>query len=44
MRAFKFARKIYRKVYSKVMVKLNHVKYAKKIGVNMGGGYTYTAQ
>ena len=38
MRAFKFARKIYRKVYSKVMVKLNHVKYAKKIGVNMGEG------
>ena len=31
-----FLKKAYRKVYSKILIKLNHVKYAKKIGVNMG--------
>ena len=30
-------RKIYRTLYSVIMVKLNHVKYARKIGVNMQG-------
>ncbi len=29
-------RKIYRTLYKSFMVKFNHVKYAKKIGVNMG--------
>ncbi len=30
-------KKIYRTLYRLVMVKLNHVKYAKKVGVNMQG-------
>ena len=33
-------RKLYRNIYKSIMVKLNHVKYAKKIGVNMIGGGT----
>lgn len=30
-------KKIYRFLYKKIMVKVNHVKYARKIGVNMAG-------
>lgn len=37
-------RKLYRYFYKLIVGKLNPVKYAKKVGVNMGGGYTYTAQ
>lgn len=33
-------RKIYRSLYKTIMVKFNHVKYARKIGVNMIGGGT----
>lgn len=31
-----YFKKIYRQIYRKIMVKVNHVKFAKKIGVNMG--------
>ena len=33
-------RKFYRMIYRMIMVKLNHVKYARKIGVNMPKGGT----
>lgn len=35
-------RKYYRIIYRMIYQKINPVKYARKIGVNMGGNYIFT--
>ncbi len=38
-------RKLYRIIYKNIVGRLNPVKYAKKIGVNIaGGGYIFTGK